>query len=150
MFVFYFGIVADITPPVSLAAYAGAGIAQANPFKSGVNAVKLAIAAFIIPYIFVYDPILVMVDVTGLHLVVSIITAVLGMLGISSAMIGFFIRHSHVWERLLMFFGGLLLIMPEMITNIVGIAILGIVWFIQKQRKDDSGKKEQTISAPAT
>src|SRR5690625_3925039 len=150
MFVFYFGIVADITPPVCLAAYAGAGIARANPFKSGVTAVKLAIAAFIVPYIFVYDSILVMVDVTTFPLIISIITALLGMVGVSSAMIGFYIRHSKIWERLLLFFGGLFLIMPEMITNIVGIAILGIVWFIQKQRKDDSGKKEQTISAPAT
>src|SRR5690625_6136692 len=65
MFVFYFGIVADITPPVCLAAYAGAGVARANPFKSGVTAVKLAIAEFIVPYIFVYSPILVLVDVTA-------------------------------------------------------------------------------------
>src|SRR5690625_4242735 len=150
MFVFYFGIVADITPPVCLAAYAGAGIARANPFQTGVTAVKLAIAAFIIPYIFVYDPILVMVDVTAINLVISIATAFLGMLSISSSMIGFFISHSYIWERLLLFIGGLLLVLPEMITNIIGIAILGAVWFIQKQRKDDSGKKEQTISAPAT
>src|SRR5699024_8625040 len=103
MFVFYFGIVADITPPVCLAAYAGAGIARANPFKSGVTAVKLAIAAFIVPFIFVYDPILVLVDVTSIHLIVSLLTAVLGMLGISSAMIGFYIRQSFVWERVLLF-----------------------------------------------
>src|SRR5690625_3738429 len=150
MFVFYFGIVADITPPVCLAAYAGAGIARANPFQTGVTAVKLAIAAFIIPYIFVYDPILVMVDVTAINLVISIATAFLGMLSISSSMIGFFISHSYVLERLLLFIGGLLLVLPEMITNLIGIAILGAVWFIQKQRKDDSGKKDQTISAPAT
>src|SRR5699024_5663356 len=75
MFVVYFGIVADSTRPVSLAGYAVAGIARVNPFKSGVNAVKLAIAAFIIPYIFVYDPILVLVDVTPIPLVISIATA---------------------------------------------------------------------------
>src|SRR5699024_2014959 len=84
MFVFYFGIVADITPPVCLAAYAGAGIARANPFKSGVTAVKLAIAAFIIPYIIVYNPILVLVDVTPVNLVLAIITAVIGMIGVGS------------------------------------------------------------------
>ncbi|MEI3606431.1 TRAP transporter permease [Pseudogracilibacillus sp. SE30717A] len=147
MFVFYFGIVADITPPVCLAAYAGAGIARANPFKSGVTAVKLAIAAFIVPYIFVYDPILVLVDIKGFSLVLAIITAVLGMIGVSSAMIGFYIRHCRVWERLLLFSGGLLLILPEMFTNIAGIALLGIVWFIQKQREDDSGTGKQTITA---
>ncbi|HLR70390.1 MAG TPA: TRAP transporter permease [Pseudogracilibacillus sp.] len=148
MFVFYFGIVADITPPVCLAAYAGAGIARANPFKSGVTAVKLAIAAFIVPYIFVYDSILVMVDVTTIPLIISIITALLGMVGVSSAMIGFYIRHSKIWERLLLLVGGLLLILPEMITNLIGIAILGVIWFIQKQRKDDSG--ERMISASAS
>ncbi len=147
MFVFYFGIVADITPPVCLAAYAGAGIARANPFKSGVTAVKLAIAAFIVPYIFVYDPILVMVDVKGMHLTLAIITAVFGMIGVSSAMIGFFIRHCRSWERLLLFMGGMLLILPEMLTNIGGILLIGIVWLIQKQREDDSGEKIVHVSA---
>src|SRR5699024_12118849 len=78
MFVFYFGNVADITPPVCLAAYAGAGIAQANPFKSGVTAVKLAIVAFIIPYIFIYNPILVGVDVTLINMILAITTALIG------------------------------------------------------------------------
>ena len=82
MFVFYFGIVADITPPVCLAAYAGAGIAKANPFKTGVTAVKLAIAAFIIPYIFIYNPMLVLVDVIVWKLIIGVLAAVLGMIGV--------------------------------------------------------------------
>src|SRR5690625_3779402 len=127
MFVFYFGIVADITPPVSLAAYAGAGIARANPFKSGVTAVKLAIAAFIIPYIFVYNPILVLVDVTVFNLIIGVGTAILGMIGVSSAMIGYFARNARVWERFVLFIGGLFLIMTGMITNIVGIILIGVV-----------------------
>lgn len=150
MFVFYFGIVADITPPVCLAAYAGAGIARANPFISGVTAVKLAIAAFIVPYIFVYDPILLMVDASAFKLIISIATALLGMVGVSSAMLGFFIRHSKSWERFLLLIGGILLIMPEMVTNFIGIAILVAVWFIQKQREDDSGTGKKTVSAPAS
>lgn len=140
MFVFYFGIVADITPPVCLAAFAGAGIARANPFMSGVTAVKLAIAAFIVPYIFVYDPILLMVDATVITAVIAFVTAVLGMAGVSSAMIGFYIRHSKAWERLVLFIGGLCLIVPEMISNFVGIALLAFIWYIQKQREDDSDK----------
>ncbi|MEI3613827.1 TRAP transporter permease [Pseudogracilibacillus sp. SO30301A] len=150
MFVFYFGIVADITPPVCLAAYAGAGIARANPFMSGVTAVKLAIAAFIVPYIFVYDPILLMVDATFFKMSIAIATALLGMIGVSSAMMGFYIRHSKTWERLLLFIGGILLIMPEMITNFIGIVLLLVVWFIQKQREDDSGIGEQTVTNPAS
>lgn len=137
MFVFYFGIVADITPPVCLAAYAGAGIAKGNPFKTGVTAVKLAIAAFIIPYIFIYDPILVLVDVTPVKLVVALATAILGMIGVSSAVIGHFSRKSRMWERLILFGGGLLLIHPEMVTNGIGIIMLLTVWFIQKKRPED-------------
>ena len=149
MFVFYFGIVADITPPVCLAAYAGAGIARANPFMSGVIAVKLAIAAFIVPYIFVYDPILVLVDAKAFPLIISIVTAVLGMIGVSSAMIGYFRTNSYYWERILLFIGGIMLIMPENITNIVGLVIYAIVWFFQRKREDDGGNLNK-MEASAT
>lgn len=137
MFVFYFGIVADITPPVCLAAYAGAGIAGANPFKTGVTAVKLAIAAFIVPFIFVYNPILVMVDVEPFMMILSIVAAILGMMGVSSALIGYFIRNSRLWERAVLFIGGLLLIVPELVTDLVGFGMIALVWFIQKQRPDE-------------
>lgn len=137
MFVFYFGIVADITPPVCLAAYAGAGIAKGNPFKTGVTAVKLAIAAFIIPYIFIYNPILVMVDVTAGKLMIALATAILGMIGVSSAVIGHFARHSKMWERFVLFGAGLMLIIPELITSGIGILLVGIIWFIQKKRPED-------------
>ena len=137
MFVFYFGIVADITPPVCLAAYAGAGIARANPFKTGVTAVKLAIAAFIIPYIFIYNPILVLVDVTPLKLIMAITTALLGMAAVSSAMIGFFASSSRGWERLILFIAGLLLIVPQLLSSAIGIVIMAAIWLLQNQRKDD-------------
>lgn len=147
MFVFYFGIVADITPPVCLAAYAGAGIARANPFKSGVTAVKLAIAAFIVPYIFVYNPILVLVDATAIQLILGVGTAILGMIGISSAMIGYFARSALLWERFILFIGGLFLIVPNIISSIIGLALIGVVWVIQKQRPDDhSGESKQVVA----
>lgn len=138
MFVFYFGIVADITPPVCLAAYAGAGIARANPFQSGVNAVKLAIAAFIIPYIFVFNPILVLVDVTAIHLIAGIVTALLGMVGLSSAVIGYFIRQSRAWERLVLALGGLMMIIPEFYTSVIGFVFITIIWLVQRQRDEVS------------
>lgn len=141
MFVFYFGIVADITPPVCLAAYAGAGIARANPFMSGVSAVKLAIAAFIVPYIFVYSPILVLVDVQVVQLAIAIISAVVGMIGVSSSMIGYFARRTKLWERIALFVGGILLIMPGMISNIIGVVLIVVVWFIQRQRDEDQPRK---------
>lgn len=149
MFVFYFGIVADITPPVCLAAYAGAGIARANPFKSGVTAVKLAIAAFIIPYIFVYNPILVLVDVTALNLILGVGTAVLGMIGVSSSMIGYFARQARVWERIVLFIGGLFLIVPNIISSVIGLVLLGVIWFIQKQRPDDESGAKTPVTVEA-
>ncbi|MFS0644061.1 TRAP transporter permease [Siminovitchia sp. 179-K 8D1 HS] len=136
MFVFYFGIVADITPPVCLAAYAGAGIARANPFKTGVTAVKLAIAAFIIPYIFIYNPIFVLVDVTPLRLIIAFIGAIIGMIGVSSAIIGHYVCDTLPWERIALFIGGIMMIFPETISDIIGAGIMLAIWFIQKQRKD--------------
>ena len=148
MFVFYFGIVADITPPVCLAAYAGAGIARANPFKSGVTAVKLAIAAFIVPYIFIYNPIIVLVDVTALDLIISIITSVIGMVAVSSSVIGFLLTESKVFERLILFVGGLALILPGLLTDVAGIAVIGFIWYLQQRRKDDSDdiNKQATVN----
>lgn len=142
MFVFYFGIVADITPPVCLAAYAGAGIARANPFKSGVTAVKLAIAAFIIPYMFVYNPILVLVDVTPISLIISLATAILGMLAVSSSMIGYFVRTSFAWERMALLIGGLTLILPGIMTDIIGLGIIAAIWVYQNRSKDDKNRMQ--------
>ena len=139
MFVFYFGIVADITPPVCLAAYAGAGIAKANPFKTGVTAVKLAIAAFIIPYIFIYNPMLVLVDVIVWKLIIGVLAAVLGMIGVSSAVIGFFIRNSRIWERIVLFGAGLMLIIPEFLSSGIGLVLIGVIWFIQRKRPEEEG-----------
>ncbi|MCW1929204.1 TRAP transporter permease [Bhargavaea beijingensis] len=138
MFVFYFGIVADITPPVCLAAYAGAGIARANPFKTGVTAVKLAIAAFIIPYIFVYNPILVGVDATFVGISIAILTALIGMAGVSSGLVGYFVSHSNWLERVTLIVGGLCLIDPTMITNIVGVLLIAAVWAIQRKKESEN------------
>ena len=149
MFVFYFGIVADITPPVSLAAYAGAGIARANPFKSGIGAVKLAIAAFIIPYIFIYNPILVLVDATIFTVITGVTTAVLGMAGISGALIGYFNNKTTIIERIMLFAGGLFLIVPEFLSSLIGIIILVAVWIMQSKRpkeySEDNSKKAAQI-----
>ena len=147
MFVFYFGIIADITPPVCLAAYAGAGIARANPFKTGITAVKLAIAAFIIPFIFIYNPILVFVDVTILKLIFSVATALLGMVGVSAAVIGYFARNCRVWERFVLFGAGLLLIVPEIISSGIGLLLIIAIWYIQKRRPEN---EEESIAKVIT
>ncbi len=136
-FVFYFGIIADITPPVCLAAYAGAGLARANPFMSGVTAFKLATAAYIIPYMFVLNPQMLLIDAQVIPTAISVITAAIGMIGVSSGLMGFFIRKAYVWERVVLFAAGLSLIYPEHISDVIGIVVILAVLFIQSRRPKD-------------
>lgn len=147
MFVFYFGIVADITPPVCLAAYAGAGIARANPFKSGITATKLAIAAYIIPYIFVLNTQMILVDYEMIPLIISIITALIGMAGISSSVMGYLVRPAQAWERLVLFAAGLILITPNnLVYSLIGILLIAVVWFVQSRRPDASQARSSISS----
>lgn len=141
MFAFYFGIVADVTPPVALAAYAGSGIAGANPMKTGVIAAKLAIAAFIVPYIFVLSPEILMINATPLNITVAAVTAIIGMWGLSVSLIGFACRNCNILQKILFFFGGLLLIDPGHLTDAVGIAILALTYFWQKMQNKADAKK---------
>ncbi|MEW9674228.1 TRAP transporter permease [Ammoniphilus sp. 3BR4] len=137
MFTFYFGIVADITPPVCLAAFAAAGIAKGSPMRTGFNSTKLAIAAFIIPYIFVLSPQLLLIDTTFGDALFVIMTATVGMLGISAGLIGFWMDHMAVWERIWAVAAGLCLIVPGLITDTIGLGSLAIIFALQvmKSRK---------------
>lgn len=136
MFAFYFGIVADVTPPVALAAYAGAGISGADPMKTGFAAAKLAIAAFIVPYIFVLAPELLMIDATPFTITFACATAIIGMWGVSVAMIGFCQSKLSLLQRLLFFVGGLNMIIPGAITDTIGVAILAVAFFWQRMNKN--------------
>jgi TRAP transporter 4TM/12TM fusion protein len=136
MFVFYFGIVADITPPVALAAFAGAGIAKADPMKTGITATKLAIGAFITPYIFVYNPSMLWIDVTWYGFLQTLITSVTGMSLIGAGVIGFFLAPMKWWERIGFFVAGLLLVDPGTLTDILGMALGGaLIAFQWRQKK---------------
>ena len=143
MFAFYFGIVADVTPPVALAAYAGAGIAGSNPMKTGVIAAKLAIAAFIVPYIFVLAPELLMVNATVFTVVYSGATAIVGMWGVSIAMIGFCQNLLNIVQRVIFFVGGICMIIPGAMTDIVGLGLLvaGFLW--QRMNKIKGAIKQE-------
>ena len=123
-FVFYFGIVADITPPVALAAYAGSAIAKAPPMKTAINATKLAIAAFIVPYIFAMNPAMLFVDTTAVQVVVVVITSLVGMFGVAASLNGFLFRRINALIRILFAAGGLLMLDPSTMTDIIGLAIL--------------------------
>lgn len=135
MFAFYFGIVADVTPPVALAAYAGAGIAGANPMRCGVIAAKLAIAAFIVPYIFVLAPELLMIHATPLTITLSALTAIVGMWGVSVAMIGFCQNLLNLPQRVLFLAGGIGMIIPGHITDVVGVVCLIAAFMWQRTNK---------------
>ncbi len=127
-FVFYFGIVADLTPPVALAAYAGAAIAQSNPMKTALQSTKLAIAAFIVPYAFALNPVMLFIDVTGPMQVVSIIiTSLVGIFGVASALEGYIFMKMNPAQRVMAAVGGLLLIDPRGLTDIIGIALVAVV-----------------------
>ena len=135
MFVFYFGIIADVTPPVALAAYAASGISGGKPLMTGVNASKLAIAAFIIPYVFVTSPELLMINATAGSLIMAVITAILGMVGVSSALIGYLADKSTKLERIAQFVGGILMIIPGTMTDVPGFIIFLLVVFWQTKRR---------------
>ena len=134
MFVFYFGIIADVTPPVALAAFVGAGIAKANPLKTGIQATKLAIAAFLVPYIFVYNPSLLLIDVNAVDMILMSITAIVGIIGVGAGMEGFFLMDLTVIERVIFFVGGLLLVIPGLQTDIVGFSLLAIGYIMQRRK----------------
>lgn len=145
MFVFYFGIVADITPPVALAAYAGSAIARSNPLKTGVQATKLAIAAFIIPYVFALNPSLLVLPASGpLEVITVTITAFVGMFGVAIAVEGYVFGKVNPLLRLVALAGGLLLIVPGLTTDISGIALIAIVLVFQKLQ----AKKHQNTLHP--
>lgn len=123
MFVFYFGIIADITPPVALAAFAASGISGGEPIKTGVQATKLAIAAWIIPYVFVFSPALLQIDTTWYWTAWVATTAFVGMIAIGASITGFWVRKLNGIERIITLAAGALMIIPESYTDIVGMAI---------------------------
>ncbi len=154
MFAFYFGIIADITPPVALAAIAGAAIAKAKPMKTALNATKLAIGAFIVPYMFIYNPQMLMIDATIGSILYITLTAIIGMFGISAGLEGYAFGHTgflnatnssakaknaaSVVERLILIAAGLCCIIPEAKTDAVGLAIIAILVVLQLIRSKKS------------
>lgn len=134
-FVFYFGIVADLTPPVALAAYAGAAIAQANPMKTAFTATKLAIGAFIVPYVFALNPAMLFIDTTAGEVILICITSLVGIFAVSAALEGYWMSHMKWYERVISVIGGLLLIYPGLVTDLVGLGAVVIIFVLQMVRK---------------
>lgn len=130
-FVFYFGIVADLTPPVALASYAGAAIAQANPMKAALTSTKLAIGAFIVPYVFALNPAMLLVDTNIPTVLLISVTSFIGIFAVSASLEGFLVGHMPWYERILSAVGGLMLIYPGLVTDTVGIALVGAMFLLQ-------------------
>lgn len=142
MFVFYFGIVADITPPVALAAYAGSAIAKSPPMKTAFNATRLAIAAFIIPYIFAFNNAMLFIDTTAFEVVQVVVTSFVGMFLIAAGLMGYMLREINWPCRIIAIAGGLGLIKPGTLTDLMGIAVLIVLIVIQM-----IGKKKDATAA---
>ena len=132
-FVFYFGIVADITPPVALAAYAGSAIAKAPPMKTAVNATRLAIAAFIVPYIMAFSPAILFVDTNVIEVIQICITAVIGVFGVSAGLSGYVYRNMNMAVRVIIIAGGLTLLIPGMLTDVIGLVLVAAALIWQRQ-----------------
>ncbi len=130
-FVFYFGIVADLTPPVALAAYAGAAIGQANPMKTAFTATKLAIGAFIVPYVFALNPAMLFIDTSVWEVALICVTSFVGIFAVSAALEGYFLSRMPWYERLVSAVGGLLLIYPGLVTDTVGLGLVAVVVLLQ-------------------
>lgn len=144
LFVFYFGIIADITPPVALAAFAASGISGGEPIRTGINAAKLAIAAFIIPYMFVLSPELLMIDTTWTQVIWVLITAITGMIAIGAGAIGYWYRKLRWWERIVAVATGLALIYPEGFSDLIGAAVFIVLLALQWMSRDKENTKPQT------
>jgi TRAP transporter 4TM/12TM fusion protein len=143
LFVLYFGVVADITPPVALAAYAGAGIAGANSMKTGLQAVKLALAAFIVPYIFAMDSHLILVEsvvggevqfISFIQALPVVLSAVIGIACLAVAVEGYLIKDTNIIERLVLFLAAFLLLQPGILTDSFGIIALIAIYLLQRNK----------------
>ena len=142
-FVFYFGIVADLTPPVALAAYAGAAIAQANPMKSAVTATKLAVGAFIVPYVFALNPAMLFIGTNGvLEIVLIVITSFVGIFAVSASLEGYIITRMPWYQRILSAAGGLMLIYPGIVTDVIGLSLVAVAVVLQIITKKINNKKQ--------
>lgn len=131
LFVLYFGVVADLTPPAALAAYAGAGIAGSNPLKTGLTAVKLAIAGFVVPFVFAYSPSLLLIDTTVSQVILITGSSILGVFALAAAVLGYLNHKTSFIERIILLASSLGLLIPGWQSDIIGLILLGLVLFMQ-------------------
>jgi TRAP transporter 4TM/12TM fusion protein len=142
MFVFYFALLASVTPPVAIAAYAGAGLAEASPSKTGWQAFRLAIAGFIIPYMFIFSPELLFIN-ADISIIIPLATGLIGIVSLGAFFEGYLMRRLKNYERLILLVAALCLIVPETISDIVGLALFLVVVLLA--RKTASREKKGVL-----
>ncbi len=131
LFIFYFGIISNVTPPVALAAYAAAGVARCSPARTGLFAFKLSLSGFILPFMFVYNPVLLM-EGSPVEIIQSLVTALLGIYSLSAALEKFVFKwNMNQIERIVLFASALLLIVPGTVTDLAGFAVLAGIFFLK-------------------
>jgi TRAP-type uncharacterized transport system fused permease subunit len=145
LFAYYFAVLANVTPPVSLAAYAGASIAKAPMVRTGLAASKISLAGFIIPYMFVFGPSLLLQG-TVPHIVWSAITAALGVTALAAGLEGWLLCRAQLYERVLLLGAALTLIKPGVLTDVVGLAIILPIFFVQIRRS----RLSETLAVEST
>ncbi len=143
MFVFYFGIVADITPPVALAAYAGSAIAKADPMQTAFNATRLAIGAFLVPYIFSLNPAMLLIDTNTVGIIMIVITSFIGMFAISAALEGYTFKPIGMITRIVFAVAGLMMLYPGTFTDVTGIAVIAAIMGFDYISSKNPKKQEQ-------
>ncbi|SHJ95050.1 TRAP transporter permease [Desulforamulus aeronauticus] len=130
LFVFYFGIISAITPPVALAAQASAGIAEADFMKTGLQAMRLGLVAFILPYLFVYDPVLLL-NGKPLEVIQAVLTATVGVMAFAAALQGYILKELTIWQRVILFAGSVCMIIPELMTDVIGVGLVLMILALQ-------------------
>lgn len=147
LFVFFFGILADVTPPVCLAAYAGAGIARANPMKAGVTSIRLAVVGFIIPFVFVLEPALLLQDTNVGEVIGVVATVLVGMFSIAASLAGYLVHRASVLERVLLLAAGFALAYPSLVVAVPAVIVLVAVAMVQLARRKSEQESEPVANA---
>jgi TRAP transporter 4TM/12TM fusion protein len=142
-FVFYFGLMANVTPPVAIPAYAAAGIAESDPSKTGLTAFRLALAGFIVPYLFMTYPQMLMIGSVSLEMVLATVSATLGVAGLGCAVEGFLVSPLRQWQRAVLTLGSLLMIIPGIVTDLAGISLVAAMWLMQVKLKSGQHAEAQ-------
>src|SRR5699024_8121010 len=139
-FVLFFGVLSEVTPPVCLAAYAGAGLANANPMTTGFTALKIAMAGFLVPYVLVFEPAMLL-DGPILDLLPALVTVIIGMVSLAAGLGGFFLTNANTVERVVLIVSGILLVIPQLLVS--GLGAIGVVIVLIIQYAKSAGERKQ-------